>query len=492
MAQPPVQPRRRIARRVALVFAVVLGLLLTSLIATLRTFNQLSEAEHEAAALDVAKHTGHKVSGLIREQYIHQAHTIISWDRSHVAHYQVAALEARKATLRLLALPLKPDERAQADEIAKLVARVDEDFGNEILPAVDANDRARVHELHERTEEHVDRVVSLSEALNRKLEARAMDAATVEEQLGRHAAILVIGCFALAIAVTGAGWFVIGQSVLLRLSELRRGALTLARGDLGARVPVRGSDEVADLAATFNDMAASLASHQERLVHSQRLAVLGQVAAGVAHEINNPLGVILGYVSLLKRADPPRDGLRIIEDEVRQCQRIVQGLLELARPAASRSDHVNVSELTREALERLLEGGKLANRKVRSPERGSDVFALGDASALRQVVSNLLQNAIDATTDDGSIDVSVRELDGHVELSVADDGAGIPDHTLRRVFEPFFTTKPTGTGLGLAITHAIVNAHDGSIELNSRPGKGTRAIVRLPNCNVTARQVIAS
>lgn len=470
----------RIARRVALVFVVVIGLLLTSLVATLRTFKQLSAAEREAAALDIAKHTGHNVAGLIREQYIHQAHTIISWNRSHVAHYQVAADAAREATARLLALPLTAAERAQATEIARLVSRVDRDFAEGILPAIDAGNRGLTHDLHEGTERRVDEVVSLSEGLNRKLEARAMDAAMEEERLGRRAAMLVIGCFALAICVTAVGWLVIGRSVLRRLSELRQGAVKLAAGDLAVRVPVRGSDEVADLASTFNEMAASLASHQHKLVHSQRLAAIGQVAAGVAHEINNPLGVILGYVTLLKRSNPPADGLHIIEDEVRQCQRIVQGLLELARPSSTFKKSVNLAELAREALERLLECGKLSTRKVASPPPGSNLFAVGDPSALRQVVTNLLENAVEATTETGSIAVDVREVGGVVELDVIDDGLGMMRDTLEQAFDPFFTTKAKGTGLGLAITHAIVSAHQGSITLSSQPGRGTRASVRLP------------
>jgi two-component system, NtrC family, sensor kinase len=482
------RPARRIARRVAGAFVVVLGLLALSLIATVRSFRQLSAAETETATLDVAKHTGHNVAGLVREQYIHQAHSIIEWDRSHVDHYRVAADAAEKATKRLLALPLTDEERAQATQIATLVSRVDRDFSELILPAIDSGDRERVHQLHEQTAERVDRVVNLSEALNRKLEERAMDASVTEEQLGRHAAILVIGCFVLAIVVTGAAWLVIGQSVLRRLSELRHGALQLAGGHLDARVPVRGSDEVADLAATFNEMAVSLTNNQQKLVHSQRLAVIGQVAAGVAHEINNPLGVILGYVKLLGRPNPPSDGLRIIEDEVRQCQRIVRRLLDLARPIAAQRALVNLGELARDAVERLSESESLEQRTLHAPPARLDVYANGDASALRQVVGNLLQNAVEATSSSGSVTLRVRELGDTVELEVKDDGPGIPAAAIGKVFDPFFTTKPTGTGLGLAISHAIVAAHDGAIQLVSEPGEGTRAIVRLPGvAAVTAK-----
>jgi len=431
-------------------------------------------------ALDAAKHSGHNVAGLVREQYIHQAHTIIAGDRSHVAHYRTAATAARTATEQLLSLPLTSDERAKASEISGLVRRIDEDFSNGILPAVDTGDSRQVQELHEHTEHQVTRVTNLIETLNRKLESRAMEAGDREQMLSRLAAVRVIGCFVLAILVAAATWLVIGRSVLRRLDELRRGALVLARGDLGSRVAVRGSDEVSDLAMTLNEMAASLQSHQQKLVQSQRLAVVGQVAAGVAHEINNPLGVILGYVRLLERGEPLAPGLRIIEDEARQCQRIVQGLLDLTRPALGRRVAVDLVELARDSIERLTDGPGLNGTTIRMPDASERVLASGDAAALRQVLGNLLQNAVDATGKRGTVLVKVREHEGSAELEVLDDGEGMSEETRAKAFDPFFTTKPKGTGLGLAISQAIVLAHDGSIELAPACGSGTRALIRLP------------
>jgi signal transduction histidine kinase len=447
---------------------------------TLHTFRQLSGAEAEVLSLDAAKHSGHNVAGLVREQYIHQAHTIIAGDRSHVAHYRTAATAARKGTEQLLSLPLTSDERTSAREISGLVRRIDEDFSHGILPAVDTGHSRQVQELHESTEHQVTRVTNLIEALNRKLESRAMEAGDREQMLSRLAAVRVIGCFVLAILVAAATWLVIGRSVLRRLDELRRGALVLARGDLGSRVVVRGSDEVSDLAMTLNEMAASLQSHQQKLVQSQRLAVVGQVAAGVAHEINNPLGVIIGYVRLLERGEPLAPALRIIEDEARQCQRIVQGLLDLTRPGLGRRVPVDLVELARDSIERFTDGPGLNGTTIRMPDASARVLASGDAAALRQVLGNLLQNAVDATGERGMVFVNVREHDGSAELEVLDDGEGMSQETRARAFDPFFTTKPKGTGLGLAISQAIVLAHDGSIELAAASGSGTRVLIRLP------------
>lgn len=463
---------------------MVLVLFATSLAVTLRAFAALAEAERIVSQVDDTKHAGYRVAALVREEYIHQAHTIIEGDRSHLEHYKVSASKARESATRLLEMPLAPEEVPAAKEIARLTRVIDEEFHAGILPAVDAGDHERVHALHVRAEHLVNEVVEISERLNHSLEERADLAELREAALRRRAVGTVLGCFALAIVVTVAAWLLIGQSVLLRIEELRKGAQQLAEGDLGARIPIRGADEFAELGATVNEMAASLASHQKKLVQSQRLAVLGQVSAGVAHELNNPLGVILGYLKLLRRnlenGGEASEQLRIVEDEARQCQRIVARLLELGRPGMAQRLPVNLAETAREAIERLLEAGKAGGRKVRAPEVDTAAVTSGDPTALRQVVTNLVLNAIEATPETGSVAVQVRRDDGWLELEVEDNGAGVPAEFSEKVFDPFFTTKPAGTGLGLAISQAIASAHDGVLELRSTPGAGTRAYLRLP------------
>jgi two-component system NtrC family sensor kinase len=490
MGRPAAQLLSSLKVRLGAAFVAVLVLFAAAMLMTFHTLRRLADAERDVARLDEAKHAGHGVAGLVREQYIHQAHTLIEQDRSHLAHYEVAAEHAREATLRLLRMTLTSNERSQARQVHELVARIDDAFHVHILPAVDAHDAELAHSWHEQTETMVNRVVAISESLNGSLERRALAALEMEEGMRQYAGRVVLCCFGLAIAVTAAAWLLVGQSVLRRILELREGALLLAGGDLRTRLEVRGTDEIAELAGTFNEMAASLEGHQEKLIQSQRLAILGQVAAGVAHEINNPLAVILGYVKLLRRqahlVSDTGDQLRIVEEEANECQRIVQALLDLGRPVPSERARVNLPELAREAIDRLAGTGKVGERKLAPSALDPTAVVVGDPAALRQVIANLVLNAIEATSETGSITVSVARVDAWLELTVEDDGYGIPAQVHPRVFEPFFTTKPAGTGLGLAISQAIVSAHHGVLELRPGPKRGTRACLRLPRADETA------
>lgn len=226
-------------------------------------------------------------------------------------------------------------------------------------------------------------------------------------------------------------------------------------------------------------MSRRLERHQHELVQSQKLASIGRLCSGVAHEINGPLGIILGYAKVIRREGADDEALRAIENEAMQCQRIVQALLDTSRHETPRFEPVDLVHLANEAVERLRATGKLDARRVDVKVARSAVLASGDDEKLRQVVLNLLTNAAEATPTGGAISIEAQSRGELAVLSVTDDGVGVAASARERLFEPFFTTKDHGTGLGLAISRAIVEAHRGEIVIEAAPGGGTRAEIRL-------------
>jgi signal transduction histidine kinase len=335
------------------------------------------------------------------------------------------------------------------------------------------------------TERPVEEVVRLNTELNRSLEGESDVARKVADRIRERVRIAVIACFALAIAAATAVGFYLLRSISRPVAALRTGAARIGAGDLGARIELPGNDELAELGRAFDQMAKDLGHHQAQVLEAHRLASIGQVASGVAHELNNPLGVILGYVTLLRReaALADREELRIIEDEARQSQAIVAGLLELARPVKLHESDVGLVELAREAASRVDDSGRAEGVEiVVSGDPALHVFA--DEGKLRQIVINLVGNAVDATREASatspSIEVRCERRERRAWIHVDDRGPGIPPEIRERVFEPFFTTRPRGHGLGLAIARTLARAHGGDIEIAPRDGGGTRASLCLP------------
>jgi len=471
-----------IALRLGAAFAAVLGLFAAALLVMLYTLGRLAQADAEVAALDHAKHAGHLAAAQVREQYIHQAHTMIIWDLSHLQHYETAVQETRRWTELLRRLARSAEEKHLAAEVVRLARQSDERFRRAVIPAVKRGDRAAIPGIHREIETLVERVVDLNERLNASFEQRSAAAHRHAEVLRGRARIATLICFGLAIVIAAGLGFALMRSILRPIAALRRGALRIAEGDLSARIDVPGRGELHDLAKTFNRMAADLARHQQEVVRAQKLGTVGQVAAGVAHEINNPLGVILGYAKLLRR-DGDREELRIIEDEALQGQRIVQGLLDLARAPRLDLAEVDLAELARDAVARLRESGSLDGVGVdlRAPQGARVVVCWADEARLRQVVTNVILNAAEATPQGGAVTIEATGLGDEALLSVKDAGPGIAPDLLPRIFDPFFTTKPKGTGLGLAVSQSIMEAHGGRIDVDSAKGAGTRVVLRLPS-----------
>ena len=259
------------------------------------------------------------------------------------------------------------------------------------------------------------------------------------------------------------------------------------RGRLNERMQINSLDELGELANSFNRMADIIQRNQRieaNLAQQGKMASLGILASGVAHEINNPLGVILGYAGYLeKKIDPDSPMAGFVQDikrESKRCKKIVQDLLSYARTPKPRLEATDLNTLLEQICDfaaNHTDMHQVSLNRSFAPEL-PDIEVDGDQ--IRQVAINLILNAGAAMHSGGNLEVSTFREDNHIVLRFTDDGPGIPAEDLEHIFEPFFTTKEKGTGLGLAITRQIVEQHQGSISIESTPGEGTTVRVLLP------------
>jgi len=260
------------------------------------------------------------------------------------------------------------------------------------------------------------------------------------------------------------------------------------KGDMEARMEVVGNDELAEMATAFNRMTDIIQRNklmESTLAQQGKMASLGILSSGVAHEINNPLGVILGYAAYLEGKLPPDDPnykyIHEIKRESKRCKKIVQDLLSYARTPRPTMELTNLNELLTEIIEFAANHTDMRGVTILTAfETGLPAVML-DGDQLRQVAINLILNAGGAMPEGGTLQVKTDVgPEQTVRISFSDTGQGIPPESVEKIFEPFYTTKARGTGLGLAITRQIVEMHHGEISITSEIGKGTTVTVTLP------------
>ena len=288
----------------------------------------------------------------------------------------------------------------------------------------------------------------------------------------------------------------ITRRVSLSVRRLVTAASAVAGGNLNARVDIRTNDELAGLADTFNAMANSLRERDERLkefarrkiMESERLAVIGQLSAGVAHELNNPLQGIVAYAHLLLErapaADPSRDALQKIAAQADRCREIIRSLLDFSRPRKPQARPADINAILRECLALVERQALFHNIEIVTDFSTDLPAATVDPAQMQQVFMNLIINAAEAMEGAGRLTLATQydHLERLVEARVTDTGHGIRPEDLDRIFDPFFTTKGVGhgTGLGLSISYGIVKEHQGTIMVDSQVGRGTTFTIRLP------------
>ena len=294
--------------------------------------------------------------------------------------------------------------------------------------------------------------------------------------------VLVVGLFSVGLV------FYASKVLTEPIRNMIAGIREVKRGRLDTRLPVTSSDELGELAEDFNLMTAALRKNKEleaSLAQQGKMASLGVLSSGVAHEINNPLGVILGYAAYLENkldpADPNYKFIQEIKRESKRCKNIVQDLLSYARVPKPALEETDINELLDQIVDFAANHIDMHHVKVAKQFADGLPRIRVDPDQIRQVAMNLMLNAGAAVADGGRLTVSTAlGEDGFVQLAFQDNGAGIPPENLEKIFEPFFTTKTQGTGLGLAITRMIIEKHQGTIRIDSEPGQGTTVTVSLP------------
>ena len=282
------------------------------------------------------------------------------------------------------------------------------------------------------------------------------------------------------------------------VTVLLDGVKQVAAGDLGIKIPVATGDEIGQLALAFNDMTGKLKLHREeidkahsevlktqkQLLQSEKMAAIGQLAAGLAHEIYNPLNVISGFTELLiKQGGHTEAGKKHLEEiyrEAGRCQNLIAELLRFAKPKKPGRDLADLGVMLGETISLVQAQAKAQGIAVTVdiPEGLPGVIA--DKDQMKQVFLNLLLNACQAMPSGGDLHVKACVLDGSLAVDIKDSGIGIKAQDMQNIFNPFFTTKAEGTGLGLALSFAVMESHGGAINVNSEEGRGAVFTLLLP------------
>lgn len=305
--------------------------------------------------------------------------------------------------------------------------------------------------------------------------------------MAMETALLVV----IALLVLAGLYAFLGRRFLRPLHALLRGVRQVADGKLDGKVAVRSNDEFGELANDFNLMIDKLGERtrqlleaQSELVKKEQLAMLGQVAGSVGHELRNPLGVMSNAVYYLQTVlsdadDATREYLAIIKDEIARSERIVADLLDAVRTRPPQVESVAVAELIGTSLRHCAIPSHVTV-KLDFPEALSSLRV--DPHQLHQAFRNLIANGIDAMPQGGTLDIRAKAAaDGrYVTINVRDSGSGIAPEHLARLFQPLFTTKARGIGLGLVVAKNLIQANRGTIEVQSEPGKGSVFSVTLP------------
>ncbi len=326
--------------------------------------------------------------------------------------------------------------------------------------------------------------------------------AETRKRMVEGAKLFVVSTAAIIAFLSAAVSLVLLKFVREPLNRIVRNMARVEEGDLSVRMRAEGTDEIGRLIESFNSMVGKLDTakleleqyHFHQMERADRLASVGEMAAGIAHEIKNPLTGIAAAITILRDDFPPADPRTEIVNEVleqiKRLDKTVNDLLFFGKPTPPEPAFTDLNAILKKTLMFASQhrGGKNITKQLDLQEDLPPVYV--DPKQIQQVFLNLILNAVQAMQDQGTLTITseLLERDGSpwVRVGIADTGSGIPQQILEKIFTPFFTTKAQGTGLGLAICHKLVTQHHGTISVTSHDGKGTVFTIELPASAIPA------
>ena len=444
-----------------------------------------SAVSHMQGDEDMIRHSG-ELATAIREEYVHLAHLIIEADGSHVHHQ--AEWSGRVAELVNWLREHGPAGQSESlDHIERNSQRVAVLLRTEIIPGL-GEDRARLVAAHREIELLVSEASDLADDVAGEIGSRMIGAHVDANRATRTGFAAGLICVAMILFLSGFFIVRLRTSVIAPLAALAHAAGELGAGNFDIRLGRVGHGELQAVASAFDQMVGELADRERKLRLTERMAAIGQLAAGVAHELNNPIGIIRGYLKTIDLEGDPaevRAELAIIDEEARACQQFADDLLAYSSTPALQLRVTRMEELIPETVDRLVNAGFSQGHPISCNAEPAEISV--DAMRVRQVLSNLVRNAVQASPEGASVQVDGRLAGGAYEVKVSDRGCGVAAEDAERIFEPFFSRRG-GSGLGLAVVHGLVVSHGGRILVQPREEGGSVFVVQLPlgRANVAA------
>ena len=500
-----------ISLRLSVGFMLVLAVFGVALLVTLYNFEKVTNTSEEIRVRQEIRGQVAEVGKLAGELHSCQREFVeapgLDWDK--VAEFRGVYRRIEDALRSLITRNLDEPEFGYVEELSRAAGQMQAIFLDKIVVTklCASMGSAPEHGLAEAQTETIAVLADMGEVNDRL--AQAFEIRTLDAESQAHTAWTVSltitkSIFPIALVMSLLIIYYTHRSIVRPVGSLLDGTRALAGGDLRTRIELASSGEFQALAQSFNQMARALETNQKELVEAEKLASVGRLAAGIAHEINNPIAVILGYTKMLMGAlpdgTPQKEQIETVDQEARQCKNIVDGLLDLSRPSdPTKGEVLNPNDVVAEVLNMVQALHLTETVRVEDSVLDRSVPLTISSGRLRQLLLNIIRNGLEVLQ---KLPDACLRIEGYVRprakvreellrdaspdavsflvLAVADNGPGIAPADLDRLFEPFFTTKAEGMGLGLAIAGNIARAHGGFIDVQSHVGEGTTFTMGLP------------